>query len=460
MPTLRTSKRIRDAVHGLIVFDQSKKIEKLAWDLIGTREFQRLRRIRQLGVSEFTFPSAVHTRFVHSVGVFHVARKLTDILRRELENDFDDSRAEVALIAALLHDLGHGPFSHTFESVQKSRGVSKRHEKWTADLIRNPNGEIQPLLEGFREGFTELVAGLLEAESPLDIYHAVVSSSFDADRLDYLQRDRLMTGSGAGAIDFDWLVDNLRVADVSLEAPYEDEEDDLKVPTFCLTMKALPAAEQFLLARHTLHEQVYYHKTTRCAEKMIGKLLHRIAEIAKADINIDIETGLTSNHPLIQFFKGNCDDANTYLNLDDTVILGSLPLMSHANDKVIQDISKRIQERRLYKTLDVGEVGTDPGAQRQRTRNIENHFQQAIQDGAVIKDDQATLTIYSTIGGDEEKIHKRLHILDASKPKEISDISPMIKALSNKQMPIRFFFENKEDRDSARSIRRERHARP
>ncbi len=120
------SKRLRDPVHGLIIFDEDIKTDMLAWELIDTPEFQRLRRIRQLGVSEFTFCSAVHTRFAHSIGVFHNARILVGIIQREMARNkqkFNPILAEVALIAALLHDVGHGPFSHTFETVQSSRGV-------------------------------------------------------------------------------------------------------------------------------------------------------------------------------------------------------------------------------------------------------------------------------------------------------------------------------------------------
>lgn len=446
------NRRIRDAVHGLIVFDQSEPIDQLAWKLISTREFQRLRRIRQLGVSEFTFPSAVHTRFVHSIGVFHVARTLTKIIKREKKGDFDQERANISLIAALLHDLGHGPFSHTFEGVQKERGATKRHEQWTADLIRNPRGEIAPLLEGYQEGFTEQVARLLESEDPVDIYHAVVSSSFDADRLDYLRRDRLMTGTGAGAIDFDWLMDNLRVADVSLEAPDEDEDGgaELKVSTFCLATKALPAAEQFLHARYTLHEQVYFHKTTRCAEKMIGKLLRRIAELT-CDEDCEILTGLPSTHPLMLFFKNPDGSAETYLDLDDSSILGALSLMVHAKDDIIKEMAVRLQNRCLYKTLDIREVGVDQGKQTMRVRSIEAKFSQQIGAGTVIKDDGATLNIYSEVGGDEERIHKRLHILDGKKPREITEVSPMIQALKDKRTFTRFFFENELERDQARN---------
>jgi HD superfamily phosphohydrolase len=344
------SKRLRDPVHGLIVFDDRDPlgVDLLAWALIDTPEFQRLRRIRQLGVSEFTFPGAVHTRFTHSIGVFHTARTLVRVIEREMKRNGQPSekpKAKVALVAALLHDLGHGPFSHTFEEVQKSRDAKKRHEQWTADIISNPAGGIRSLLEDFEPGFTEKVAQLLEKEDPEDIYHAVVSSSFDADRLDYLQRDRLMTGIGAGAIDFDWLIENVRVAEIDLNAP-GGGDGETKAPTFCLEKKALPAAEQFLLARYTLHQQVYFHKTTRCVEHMIARLLRTIASNAGRR-GEGRATGLPTEHPLLRFFRRNGETVENYLALDDALITGSLAALSQAQDLIISDTAIRLRSRQL-----------------------------------------------------------------------------------------------------------------
>ena len=125
MPDAKQPKRIRDPVHGLIVFT-SEGLDQLAWALLNTPEMQRLRRVKQLGTSEFVFPGATHSRFAHSVGVFHTARVLVQIIRRELEDAVNESREQVAILAALLHDIGHGPLSHTFEDVQKGRGQKKR----------------------------------------------------------------------------------------------------------------------------------------------------------------------------------------------------------------------------------------------------------------------------------------------------------------------------------------------
>lgn len=448
------SKRLRDPVHGLIVFDiETKKIDELAWRLLDTPEFQRLRRIRQLGVSEFTFPGAVHTRFAHSIGVFHVARTLVEVVRREMtrkQETPDEGKCEVALIAGLLHDLGHGPFSHTFEGVQEARGAKKRHEKWTAEIIRNKDGGIRPLLEELRPGFTDAVADLLEKEDPEDIYHAVVSSSFDADRLDYLRRDKLMTGIGAGGIDFDWLIENIRVAPIELDVPdVERDGEPRTVPTFCLDRKALPAAEQFLLARYTLHEQVYFHKTTRCVEKMIARLFRAVAEAAAED-GAASRTGLPPKHPLLRFFGKGGETVENYLALDDMLVLGALEVMAQAEDPDIKDLATRLRERKLYKTLDIAEFGADRGRQTSRKRKIESEFEKELGQGSVILDDKASIGIYSEIGADEDRMHKRLHILDAQAPKEISKLSTLITSLEAKKPFIRFYFSSREDRDRAR----------
>ncbi|WP_417416396.1 HD domain-containing protein [Hoeflea sp.] len=447
------SKRLRDPVHGLIVFDDTDKIDMLSWRLIDTPEFQRLRRIRQLGVSEFTFPGAVHTRFAHSIGVFHTARMLVGVVNREMkriEKEPSPDKADVALIAALLHDLGHGPFSHTFEGVQASRGIKKRHEKWTADIIRNPQGHLQPILDEYKPGFTEDVAAMLEKEDPEDIYHAVVSSSFDADRLDYLRRDRLMTGTGAGAIDFDWLKDNIRVAEIEIDAPDDDETgESRKVATFCLTEKALPAAEQFLLARFTLSDQVYFHKATRCVEAMIGKMLRKIAELALGSKVDCKQTGLSEGHPLLRFFGKVGETVDNYLALDDTLIFGSLEALSNATDPVISDMATRLRSRSLYKTLDIAEFGTDQGTQRTNLRRIRRQFERQIEDESVMIDDKGSFGIYSEIGGETEKMHKKLHILEGGLPVEISKKSDIINSVKTKKL-TRIYFSNASDRDQAR----------
>lgn len=229
--SMSTIKRIRDPVHGLMSFDLGEEVQRAAWRLINTPEFQRLRRVKQLGLSEFTFPGATHTRLAHSIGVFHTARSLVQVAKRYVrENARKEHRERVALLAALLHDLGHGPFSHAFENAEKARlskGQYRDHEDWTAEMICRKDGKIRPILKdefGGDGSIADDIAGMLRG-SEQDLYSSVVSSSFDSDRLDYLRRDRMMTGSGAGAIDFEWLLDNLRVVDVPANSGEDPQYD-------------------------------------------------------------------------------------------------------------------------------------------------------------------------------------------------------------------------------------------
>ncbi len=195
-------KRLRDPVHDLIVFDDGP-VDQTAWSLIDAPEFQRLRRIRQLGFSEFVYPSATHTRFSHSIGVFHNARRLLATVKRKLGTAYDEERAAIAALAALLHDVGHGPFSHTFESIDKKLLRAKKHESWSAEIIEGDN-EIGRTLRHLGRKFPSEISLMLKASEPADIYASVVSSQFDADRLDYLVRDRYMTGVEIGRFDVNW----------------------------------------------------------------------------------------------------------------------------------------------------------------------------------------------------------------------------------------------------------------
>jgi hypothetical protein len=176
--------RIRDPVHDLIEFG-TDRFEEMAWSLIETPEFQRLRRIRQLGFSDLVFPGATHSRFAHSVGVFHTARQLARHIEKRMDGHVPE-RAQTAMAAALVHDLGHGPFSHAFESGTKKLVSRSRHEDWTAEILKGDT-EVGRVLRGFRPGFCDEVVAMLTARTPQDIYGSIVSSQFDGDRLDYVR---------------------------------------------------------------------------------------------------------------------------------------------------------------------------------------------------------------------------------------------------------------------------------
>ncbi|MER9900102.1 HD domain-containing protein [Mesorhizobium sp. M0130] len=345
--------RVRDPLHDLIEFSTTP-FEQALWDAINAAEFQRLRRVKQLGFSELVYPGATHTRLAHSLGVFHTARHLASHVKRLLGPSFDQDRCKIALAAALVHDLGHGPFSHAFEvameKIAKVRGekFEKRHEIWTADIIRG-NTEIGARLEnGIGKENREAVAILLLQETPTDLYSGIVSSQFDADRLDYLRRDRLMTGVSHGSFDYSWLLANLEVNSVAFAT---DGENYAAVDSLTLGNKAFQAAEAYVLGLFHMYFAVYYHKATRSAEKILSAILVRIGELV---LNGKTSaTGLEKPHPLVRFLSDG--SLENYLALDDTVIWGSLPMMMQADDHHIRELSSRLLRRDLYKTFDVAE---------------------------------------------------------------------------------------------------------
>jgi HD superfamily phosphohydrolase len=451
------TERIRDPIHDIIVFDDDGLVDESVWDLLKTPDVRRLRRIKQLGVSEFVFPSASHSRFAHSVGVFHNARRLVRIIEREIklkrvDGEFNLERAKVALYAALLHDIGHGPFSHAFEEARKALAAERgdaatkakirKHEAFTADMIEDKSGRIGTILDGAGVS-AESVADLVRAETPADMYHAVVSSSFDADRLDYLIRDRYMTGTGTGAIDLEWLMDNVRVAEIDFSPPETIGGDPIYEHSFCLGYKARDAAEDFLLARYRLYTNVYFHKTTRGIEQMVSAFFRFVARecAAKGDI-----MGLPDHHPLVRFFSPDGDNVENYRALDDTVVWGAIHTLAIAGTGAAKEIAGRILNREKPICLDVQHAfPEDVELQRRLKHRLNSKFK--VQLGETVFRDAANLSLYGEIGADDGRAQKRLMIqMSNQELKEITDFKDATIAASNRQRSFeRYYFLNEAD---------------
>ena len=452
---MRKTQRIRDPIHDLIVFDEQEPLDQIAWDLLETSEFQRLRRIKQLGVSEFVFPGATHTRFAHSVGVFHNARRLMSLIQREIKSGrvhgcLDEDRARIAVLAALVHDIGHGPFSHAFEGArrtiaerrakEKNKVKIKKHEAWTADIIENREGAIWPILEkALGEKDAKAIADLLRADTPADMYHAIVSSSFDADRLDYIQRDRYMTGTGVGAIDLRWLLDNVRVANIDVSPPSGDAGEPVYTHSFCLAHKGREAAEDFLLARYRLYSTVYLHKTTRGMEQMLSALfsgIARAAEEGKAG-----ELGFRDGNPLVSFLSTDEGDLSDYLKLDDGVVWGSMERIARSGFPELSEIARRVLAREKPFALDVQKTFPDNAEKQRRAQHkLDEMFKDRL--NLDVFKDEAKLTLYGEIGADDEKAQKRLMIqIEGDDVKEITDFKDAtIVSSSRERRFLRYYF--------------------
>jgi uncharacterized protein len=441
--------RIRDPIHGLIKFEG--KTDKLAWTLLEAAEFQRLRRIRQLGFSEFTFPGATHSRFAHSVGVYHNARRLMKVVQKSEGNNYNEERAEDVLIAALLHDVGHGPFSHAFEKAREelaiinNNGPIEKHEKFSAKIIRNASGSIFEILNGAEVGLADRIAKIIETENPSDIYHAVISSSFDADRLDFLVRDRYMTGTGVGAIDVEWLVDNLTEKFVNVGQ--DDDPDPQMIPTFVFKHKGRQAAEDFLLSRYRLYTEVYLHKTTRGFEAILSRLLQIVGDssIGSKRLNLD------GDDPLLKFMRGD-ESLKLYLDLDDYAIWSSLKRLTSCTEDEARNLAARIYCRDHLHVLDLfSECGNDQAKLTNAERDIESFADKEL--GITIFKDAPSISLYSTQKGESEELHKVVRVLDgAGNPREISDFAETIisRKLREKRRMIRYYFLTREKRDEAK----------
>lgn len=418
------TQRLLDPIHELIVFQDEDETDQVAWHLINTREFQRLRRIRQLGFSEMVFPGATHTRFSHCIGVFHTARKLLAVIKRKLGSGFDQQRAQVAAWAALLHDLGHGPFSHAFEGVEKRRGKAKKHVKWTAELVRGDT-EVHTVLDGIsgHRGLTDAIADLLTQQEPQDIYAAVVSSQFDADRLDYLRRDRYMAGVSSGGFDFAWLLDCLEVGTIIVGI----EDDTEEVPGLYLNHKGLEAAEGYLLARYHLYAQVYTHKTTRGAEQMLGAALAIVAQkVFEGDVG---STGLSVSDPLVRYFSD--PTLENYLALDDSVIWAAIEKLSGAPHQDVARLSRGLRDRRLYKCFDVGARAHLAGGNAQeRFRHRLRELPDGLVEDFTLLTDRVKISAYGLYGFEERQALQKVLIGDQGNPSKIEDIALRSKLVS------------------------------
>lgn len=440
----RQTKRLRDPIHGLIVFDMCDDVDRAAWRLIDTPEFQRLRRVKQLGFSELVFPGATHNRFAHSVGVFHVARQLMEVAKPWINSArWHNQRRNVALLAALLHDLGHGPFSHAFEVAEQERlkaipGAYRHHEVWTAELIKSKEGNVRTVLKDIflADGaIADDVATLLTA-TPGDIYAAVVSSSFDADRLDYLQRDKLMTGSGAGGIDFGWLKDNLRVAKVRGESEGGGDSASVEVETFCFTEKASQAAEAFLLARYHLFSQVYYHKTTRGFELLLAEFLQRLALLIREEQSAI--TGLSESHPLISYYSTGTPSLSQYVQLDDAVIWAALEAACNSSDTHLKALAFRLRDRKPMKTIEIN-LTNPTKVDRARRAQIDKLLES---DGRkTIFADRPKLSVYADHRREAVPLHKRVHIeRNDGSIEDIAKLSGPVSSLKEPKETLRFYF--------------------
>ncbi len=340
---------LRDPVHGLVSFDGVA--ERVVKELLATREVQRLRRICQLGLTSLVFPGAEHSRFTHSLGTAYVMVRLLErigVIQRNLPRDMRlDEEAEAdALAASLLHDLGHGPFSHLFEEVLPQ---AQSHESWTVRIIRDPATDVHKVLSQMSAGMPERVASLLSGYYRLGYLSRAVGGPLDVDRCDYLLRDSHMTGVSYGVFELIWLLRAFAFGSLA--------EGDSK-PQWVLAIdgrKGLPPIEGFFLARQFMFEQVYHHKATRAAESLIRGIFVRVAELVKDGRHPD-----PLPRAVQTVIRGESVSLADYLSLDDTQLLFCFQEWAKSSDKILSYLTSSLLARQLPKTVQLTTNGDGP----------------------------------------------------------------------------------------------------
>jgi len=318
-PKLERKKVFRDPLYGYIYVT-----EAVISELIDTKEFQRLRRIRQLSGVSMVFHGAEHSRFSHSLGVYSLAVMVlaeVDILKQRLS----EYEQIVFLSAALLHDVGHGPYSHAFEHVFKVK-----HEKSTADIITGKT-EIHDVLNKYDESLAKDIASVILKTGKFPIIEQLISSQLDVDRMDYLERDAFHTGAAYGRLDRDRIIRMLSI--------HEDK--------VVFKEGAVHAIENYLMSRYHMYWQVYYHPVARSYEVMLESIYKRILDLIKSqELNDEY-----ADYLKIIIENGFEEDA--YFELDDYYVNGLIKRFSHCDDLILSELCNEFLTRKLFKYVSI-----------------------------------------------------------------------------------------------------------
>src|SRR6266536_1033195 len=323
------SERIyRDPVHNIIRLRSDTDDGRLLIRLIDTPEFQRLRRIKQLGLGLYTYQGAEHSRFTHSLGALHLMARILDRLRESNKISPEDRAAAQA--AALLHDVGHGPFSHAMEAV-----LGFHNEEWTVRAVTSDETEIGQALRAHSPDLPRRVASIIEGTFKPAALAQLVSSQLDVDRMDYLLRDSLMTGAKYGLFDLEWIINALQI----------DEAGD----RIYVAARGIFAVEEYLQARYYMFRQVYFHRTLRSAEAVLRSALGRALKLTEKGADV----WCAGDAAFGKVLQGHRLTIIEHLEIDDSDVIFHLKQWQRASDPILKDLSQRFVGRRLFKAIDL-----------------------------------------------------------------------------------------------------------
>ena len=387
---LHEEKVFKDPVHSYVhVRDQ------VIWDLISTREFQRLRRIRQLGTTFLVFHGAEHTRFNHSLGVYELMRHVIDD-RFQGREEWDNSERLVVLCAALLHDLGHGPFSHAFENV-----FQLDHEDYTRAILLGDT-EVNAVLRRVGDDFPLKVSQVIEKTYPNRLVVSLISSQIDVDRMDYLQRDAFYTGVTYGHFDLERILRVLR--------PYKEHA--------VIKLSGMHAVEDYIMSRYQMYLQVYFHPVSRSAEAILNHILQRAKHLYMSDYAFDFDP-----RPFVPFFTNEIT-LEDYIHLDESILLTYFQLWMNEKDDVLRDLCTRFVNRRLFK---YSNLNSDEDME--RYMKLQKLFAEAGIDPMYYLVADATSDDFYKPGSTKNPI---MILMPDGNLKELSEVSPIVDAVAGK----------------------------
>lgn len=399
-------KVFRDPVHTYIHVDH-----QVIYDLINTKEFQRLRRIKQLGTSGYTFHGGEHSRFSHCLGAYEIARRITKIFDERYLQTWDNHESLLVMVTALLHDVGHGAYSHSFERL-----FDTDHEEITRQIITSPETEINHVLTQVSPDFPEKVASVINHTYPNKQVVQLISSQIDVDRMDYLLRDSFYTGASYGQFDLTRILRVIR--------PVENG--------IAFQRNGMHAVEDYVVSRYQMYMQVYFHPASRAMEVLLQNLLKR-AKFLYEDQKDFFK--LTSPN-LLPFFEKRFS-LQDYLALDDGVMNTYFQSWMTSPDTILSDLAQRYVNRKVFKSMifsEENEKHLDVLRQLVKQVGFEPDYYTAIHRNFDLP--------YDFYRPDVEKPRTQIEIIqkDGSLA-ELSSLSPIVQSLTGtRQGDNRFYF--------------------
>ena len=324
---LDETKVLKDPVHSYIHIHY-----EVIWNCLDSKEFQRLRRIRQLGGDFQVYPTAEHSRFSHSLGVYEIVRRMVTEVKT-LCAELTEYEKVCVMLAGLLHDVGHGPFSHAFEHV-----TNHSHEEYTAKIILGDT-ELNSILRAVSKKMPEDIVSIIQHTHENDILNQIVSGQLDADRMDYLLRDSYFTATSYGQFDLERILRTMRVRKTS---------EGRKV--IVVKHTGIHSVEDYIMARYQMYWQVYYHPVARSYEAVFIQLFNRLKDIFK-----DNKDYFEDMKVLIPFLEKAEVREEEYFRLDENSLLYCCALIQDKADAIAADLAKRLQNRKLFEYVDYNE---------------------------------------------------------------------------------------------------------